>query len=35
MGTELDVLAVGNCYIEKSNQDNNLKSDYTNEFKLD
>ena len=35
MGTELDVLVVGNCYLEKTNQDLNLKSDYTNNFELD
>jgi len=35
MGTELDVLVVGNCYLDKTNQDLNLKSDYTNNFELD
>ena len=35
MGTELDILVVGNCYIEKFNQNNNLKSDYQNMFELD
>jgi carbamoyltransferase len=35
MGTELDVLVVGNCYLTKNNQDLNLKSDYTNNFELD
>ena len=35
MGTELDVLVVGNCYLNKNNQDLNLKSDYTNKFELD
>ncbi len=35
MGTELDVLVVGNCYLAKTDQDLNLKSDYTNNFELD
>ncbi len=35
MGTELDVLVVGNCYLVKTDQDLNLKSNYTNNFELD
>jgi carbamoyltransferase len=35
MGTEIDTLAVGNCYLEKSRQDPSLKLDYKNEFELD
>ena len=35
MGTELDKLVVGNCYLDKKNQDLLLKKDYTNEFELD
>ncbi len=35
MGTELDILVVGNCYIEKNNQDTNLITNYKNEFELD
>jgi len=35
MGTELDVLVVGNCYLVKNKQDLNLKSNYTNNFELD
>ncbi len=35
MGTELDVLVVGNCYLTKTNQDLNLKSNYKNNFELD
>ena len=35
MGTELDVLVVGNCYLVKNNQDLNLKSNYTSNFELD
>ena len=35
MGTELDKLVIGNCYLEKDSQDLSLKKDYTNEFELD
>ena len=35
MGTELDYLVIGNCILEKSKQNPNLKKDYTNEFELD
>ena len=35
MGTDLDILVIGNCYLEKSKQNNNLKKDYTNKFELD
>jgi carbamoyltransferase len=35
MGTELDILVVGNCYIEKINQNINLISDYKDTFELD
>ena len=35
MGTELDILVVGNCYLIKSEQDFNLKSNYINSFELD
>ena len=35
MGTDIDVLAVGNCYLEKSRQPESLKLDYKNEFELD
>lgn len=35
MGTELDVLAIGNCVLQKSDQDESLKLDYKNAFKLD
>ena len=35
MGTDLDVLVVGNCYLTKNQQDLNLKSNYTNSFELD
>ena len=35
MGTELDVLALGNCYLRKDEQDPTLKLDYTSSFELD
>ena len=35
MGTELNKLVIGNCYLEKSNQDQLLKKDYTKNFALD
>ena len=35
MGTELDYLVIGNCILDKSKQNPNLKKDYTKEFKLD
>ena len=35
MGTELDYLVIGNCILDKSKQDPNLKKDYTKEFELD
>ena len=35
MGTELDYLVIGNCILKKSNQNPNLKKDYTKEFELD
>ena len=35
MGTELDNLAIGNCYLIKTEQDNSLKKDYTDKFELD
>ena len=35
MGTELDYLVIGNCVLDKKNQDPNLKKDYTQEFELD
>jgi carbamoyltransferase len=35
MGTELDVLAVGNLYLKKSDQNPALKLDYKNAFELD
>ena len=35
MGTELDRLIIGNCYLNKSEQNQLLKKDYTKEFELD
>jgi len=35
MGTELDVLAAGNCYLRKQQQDEKLKQDYSSAFELD
>ncbi len=35
MGTELDVLAVGNCILRKADQDPALKRDYKDAFELD
>lgn len=35
MGTEMDVLAVGNCVLRKDEQDSSLKKDYASAFSLD
>jgi carbamoyltransferase len=35
MGTELDVLAIGNCYLNKESQDISLKKDYKTKYELD
>ena len=35
MGTEIEVLAVGNCYLKKEDQDPSLKKDYKDAFELD
>ncbi len=35
MGTELDILAVGNCYLRKEDQDPALKQNYETAFELD
>ena len=35
MGTELDNLAIGNCYLVKSDQDISLKKEYSDKFELD
>lgn len=35
MGTEMDILCIGNFILEKSEQNSDLKRDYKNQFKLD
>ena len=35
MGTELDKLVIGNCYLEKKKQNIELKKDYKSNFELD
>ena len=35
MGTELDTLVIGNCFLKKEDQDEKLKKNYLNIFKLD
>lgn len=35
MGTQLDVLSIGNCFLEKTVQDPDLYEDYQNQFDLD
>ena len=35
MGTDIEVLAVGNCYLLKQDQDPALKRDYKDAFELD
>jgi len=35
MGTELDKLVIGNCYLDKKKQDQSLKKDYTKKFEFD
>ena len=35
MGTELDKLVIGDCYLDKNNQNQSLKKDYKVEFELD
>jgi carbamoyltransferase len=35
MGTDLDKLVIGNCYLDKNEQNPSLKKDYTKEFELD
>ena len=35
MGTDLDKLVIGNCYLEKKSQNTSLKDDYKMEFELD
>jgi len=35
MGTEIEALAVGNCFLRKEDQDPSLKRDYKSAFELD
>mgnify|MGYP003329969861 CR=1 FL=1 len=35
MGTELDKLVIGNCFLDKKKQDPKLKKDYKSSFELD
>jgi carbamoyltransferase len=35
MDNELDLLAIGNCMLQKSEQDNRLRQDYSSAFELD
>ena len=35
MGTELDSLVIGNCYLNKTKQSKNKIKDYINKFELD
>ena len=35
MGTELDYLIIGNCILDKKEQNPNLKRNYRDNFKLD
>ena len=35
MGTELDSLVIGNCYLDKKNQNKNFNNNYSDKFKLD
>jgi carbamoyltransferase len=35
MGTELDNLVIGQCFLEKNKQNQELKKNYSNEFELD
>ena len=35
MGNELDKLVIGNFFLDKKDQDSNLKKDYKNQFELD
>jgi carbamoyltransferase len=35
MGTELDILVIGNCFLDKKDQDLALKKNYSENFELD
>jgi carbamoyltransferase len=35
MGTEIEALAIGNCYLRKENQSAQLRQNYAEKFELD
>ena len=35
MGTELDTLVIGNCFLKKNEQNVSLKKNYINKYELD
>ena len=35
MGTDLDILVVENCFLKKNDQNQSLKINYKNKYKLD
>ena len=35
LGTELDILVIGNCYLKKTDQNNLLNKKYSSNFELD
>jgi carbamoyltransferase len=35
MGTEIECLVVGNCFLRKEDQPSNLRQDYKDRFELD
>jgi carbamoyltransferase len=35
MGTEIEALAIGNCFLRKADQDGALRQDYKSAFELD
>ena len=35
MGTDLDKLVIGNCYLDKKKQNHSLKKNYSTQFELD
>ena len=35
MGTDLDRLIIGNCFLDKKRQKENFKKDYKEQFELD
>jgi carbamoyltransferase len=35
MGTDIEVLAVGNCFLRKERQNHMLAEDYKNKYELD